>query len=242
MAHCDLWQIEGDEACLTSARLSAHIALSHPEQGLRAIRYRGQAINQGPILQMSAVPPTANGETILEAYVRGHDVIVTYDQIPPRTARPQLYYRYVECPDEAAGCEILISVQTSLLASEPTVQATTTWDAPETEILIGNADVLTPADTAGQRISASTPLILFRPPRVDWSYCEMVFPADFIGGDVINSEQEWCLKYAFFLQGLEKGVIRRGRVRGLFLPRVGDERLARHQFDAFAQSDLPLTT
>jgi hypothetical protein len=42
--------------------------------------------------------------------------------------------------------------------------------------------------------------------------------------------------------GLEKGVILRARVRGVFVPRDRDETLVRAAWQAFVQSEPPLTT
>ena len=50
------------------------------------------------------------------------------------------------------------------------------------------------------------------------------------------------LTHRLFAERLEKGVILRSRIRGLFIPRSHTDELARHEYRRFAASKLPLTT
>ncbi len=90
---------------------------------------------------------------------------------------------------------------------------------------------------------SGTGCLLFRMPDLDLSYVEMVHPADFqydelrrdeSGGDVA------CITHRLFRTNLEKGVILRARVRGIFLKRSADMEIAAQCYAAFAGADPPL--
>ena len=50
------------------------------------------------------------------------------------------------------------------------------------------------------------------------------------------------LSHRLFAERLEKGVILRSRIRGLFVPRDHDTELAQSEYRRFAASEPPLTT
>jgi hypothetical protein len=61
-------------------------------------------------------------DPVAEAYVRQRDLVITYEQRPPRTVRPQTYWRVF--PIDAVhgmALEYVLSLQTDRLASEPRV-------------------------------------------------------------------------------------------------------------------------
>jgi hypothetical protein len=73
----------------------------------------------------------------------------------------------------------------------------------------------------------------------------MVHPADFQHDELLrNSVQQQAayLRHRLFPEPLEKGVILRARVRGVFVPRDGDTQIAAECFDAFAATEPPLST
>ena len=87
--------------------------------------------------------------------------------------------------------------------------------------------------------------LLFRLPDVDLSYVEMVHPADFQhdelspgrpGGGALR------IAHRLFRTSLEKGVILRARVRGVFVNRRDDAEAAAECYAAFAAADPPLGT
>ena len=68
-------------------------------------------------------------------------------------------------------------------------------------------------------------MLVFRLAGSDISYLEMVCEADFHGGELssesgLKSMVHWTSR--LFNERLEKGVMRKGRIWGLFLPRVDD--------------------
>jgi hypothetical protein len=73
------------------------------------------------------------------------------------------------------------------------------------------------------------PLVLYRPADLAVTYVEMCHPHDGIGLE-LDGEQA---RFRLFGHDLEKGVILRGRLRGLIVTRAGDEAAAREAYRAF---------
>jgi hypothetical protein len=71
----------------------------------------------------------------------------------------------------------------------------------------------------------------------------MIHPADFHSDELLpGAGDAVMLRHRLFLSDLEKGVILRARVRGLLLPRQGDQPAAAEAYTEFAASPPPLTT
>jgi hypothetical protein len=194
-------------------------------------------------------------DPVAEAYVRQRDLVITYEQRPPRTVRPQTYWRVF--PIDAVhgmALEYVLSLQTDRLASEPRCQVVSeVLGRPEialapVERLGNSAERWLPVSSQPEAIprvpGQCRPCILFRPNRASWSYLEMLYPGDFTevqvrsAADSDTAQSCWTL----FAEDLEKGVIRRARLRGVFLPRENDEGVAEQLWNDFLQSELPLTT
>ncbi|MFP6648189.1 MAG: hypothetical protein VB817_01935, partial [Pirellulaceae bacterium] len=79
----------------------------------------------------------------------------------------------------------------------------------------------------------------------DFSYLEMLHPADFGGGELLYGKEQpaevsWTCQLLH--DQLEKGVIRRSRLQGWFIPREGDQQQAERLFQRFRDSLCPLGT
>jgi hypothetical protein len=73
------------------------------------------------------------------------------------------------------------------------------------------------------------------------SYAEMVHPSDFVRADVSADNSGVRLKTELFPESLEKGVIRRARMRALFIARSADEAVAAGLWCDFSTAAPPLT-
>jgi hypothetical protein len=83
-------------------------------------------------------------------------------------------------------------------------------------------------------------LIVFRHATLGLSYAEMVHPTDFVMAEADGGQ---CYaRSTLFPERLEKGVIRRGRVCGWFLPTENDLATAVELASQFVDEPLPLTT
>jgi hypothetical protein len=77
------------------------------------------------------------------------------------------------------------------------------------------------------------PVVLYRPAGERWSYAEMSQPHDCVRIVAQAARQRTTVSFGLFGLDLEKGVILRGRIRGLFIPRANDTRHCLRQFARF---------
>src|SRR5262249_50349781 len=68
------------------------------------------------------------------------------------------------------------------------------------------------------------PIVLYRPPRQRWSYAELSSPQNCSRIIIQVGRGGTMASFGLFGMDLEKGVIFRGLVRGVFVPRLGDTR------------------
>lgn len=245
-AHAPTWQLQDADARLTLGALLAHTDAQAPFSGLTvslgAARLR--------LFQLELpLPAAATSYTLSETYVRGQDLVSTYFEEERRRIRAQIYRRAFEWgAARAAAIDLIISVQTSLLDSDPTLKVRSTITAQEvlglTNLEQGTTTGDTPAGGVVVKHEGKGPACwLFRLNAEDFTYVEMVHPADFVSNslqEVAPGEIEHATR--LFRGPLEKGVILRSRLRGVVLPRAGDVAAAIACYQEFAASEPPLTT
>jgi hypothetical protein len=203
----------------------------------------------------------------VDCFARGNDFVATYAETAERPFRTQVYWRLVDNDrfggshraEPIAALELIVSVQTSRLDIDTALAVCTTLGSVEAWRLLDAAeDRLTPdrdpLHGAPAEIATVVPdmkevdhpgCTLLRPIGQGPSYIEMVHPADFR-----QTTFEWTtdsspavrLAHRLFAERLEKGVILRSRIRGLFVPRSHDTELAQTEYRRFAASEPPLTT
>jgi len=234
-----VWKLAGTEARLDFAGLLATVDLTQPELGLAGIHYQGHHLSStallGVELQRRHTPPIA------ESYVRQRDLVVTYAQTPALRFRVQIYWRAASGPVGSPAIDLQVSVQTSLLDSLPRLTAITKFQSVD---LLHQRE-----DHAGGDQPTNYHYELFRPVEREVSYVEMIHPADeasgsiFVGGRGSSPRPEdGSVSHELFASDLEKGVILRARLRGVFLPRERDTELAAEAYRQFLAAPPPLTT
>jgi hypothetical protein len=227
------WKIEGDIARLRIGPLTAQLDLKFPQRGLHHVALRDISVADGPakFLGVNTLPPETP-EQIQDCYIRANDLVVALAETPERNIRPQLYWRAFAFPEEASqafGVDLIISTQTSKLYSDPTLFVESHMS------VVGEQSAMGLASDAGP--------LLFRLNPPAWSFAQAVHPSDFDEAQAtVDAHGRGTVRHRLFAPGLEKGVIRRARVRGLFLPRARDEELAAASYAAFVTQELPLTT
>ncbi len=250
-----MWSLTGSIAQLRAPGLQAQLDLRRPRRGLHAIAVRiaGEwtpvtAISQ--LLQIALAGREGGADSLVDSYVRTVDLVATYAPHAVNDVQSQVYWRGLECPAASAwGVELLLSVQTDLLNSDPSSVITT--DVSAQEIWTTRDDdawercEVGPPAVPGQAVAAPHGAFLFRLAGVPVSYLEMVHPSDLDRAAVsLANEGGSSLKSSMrlFPDAMEKGVIRRGRVRGLFLPRADDLLAATALRREFVAAEPPLTT
>jgi len=252
------WHVDGHLAELRATDLRAAVDLRNPAAGVRVGQFAGDAARQAALLQIPIAGGAARGPDSIEFFVRGGDLVATYGELPATPVRAEIYWRFIAAQAaraQSAGeagqtaSELILSVQTSLLDSDPSLAVGSTLPAMEIWRL-GDAESGRFAECrpVGQREMVFAPksgpaCFLFRS-AAPLSYVEMVHPADFRHSTlhaIDSAAGIWQLQHRLFEQRLEKGVILRSRLRGMFVARDADMAIAASEYRRFGSSEPPLT-
>lgn len=255
------WQIQDHVARLTSERMSAEIDLLNPAGGATVASAGNVALTDVTLFRVGLPATTHSGRegaSPVEFFSRGNDLIAIYSERPDHPFRAQICWRLIashhggESMNElrdVAALELILSIQTSLLDSDPAVEVETQLAARQASQLADTTSARfndVPASTIATSRSPDTGAGCFRFPLAggQLSYIEMIHPADFHRATLASrgaASPALCLAHALFPQRLEKGVILRSRLRGLFAPAdVANSAVAR-SYKEFAASEPPLT-
>ncbi len=228
----DAWQLDDTNATLRCTEFSAQIDLLNPHTGLTKITC-GDAAIDGSVLGIAPGSDAAIAQRdISDAYVRGSDLVVTYAETKERPFSLQVYWRATSPTDDVIVLDTILSLQTDLLESFPGV-------AVETHFPEGKYAEITMDVAQAQRAVVGT---LFRATDVRWSYAEMTHPEDSGESEITHGENDQLhLRRQLGGHFLEKGVIRRLRVRGVFLPQEQDQEVAAKQLAGLITAEPPLT-
>jgi len=138
----------------------------------------------------------------------------------------------------------MLSVQTHLLDSNPCLEVLTTT--------LTNASILTfnseegsfdesGQQTASEPAAAASDCYLVRMAGSDWSYLEMIHPGDHDQTTLSLEGGQRVVRRKLFERRLEKGVILRSRLQGVFIARDRDMQTAVECYRRFAASGPTLT-
>jgi hypothetical protein len=89
--------------------------------------------------------------------------------------------------------------------------------------------------------SVSPGIVLYRPAASQFTYAEFCHPFDGIGLEVKPEDGMHAARFRLFGHDLEKGVILRGRLRGILLPRAVDVAAAQAAYQRFLAEPPNLT-
>ena len=227
-----MWRLESAQGRWHTKPFQFQVDLKRPDLGWTDVEIEGKAFADTPFqIQL----PGAGGEQALtDAYVRQADLVATYSQSPDRSVRPQLVWRVLR-DEPRFGVELLVSVQTSLLDSAPEVL---TRHAMSGELLALTEEGESVCD--GEQTWTTPTAILQRPEGADLSLTILVYPSDFLQLDIKPGDKGWEACFRLLRDSLEKGVIRRARMRGIYVPRENDLDYARQCLQELAVEAPPL--
>lgn len=224
------WEFENGCAHLTSENGSFEVEPTEPLKPARLSTGAGRA----PWNLFALQPLPSHSFSVEESYVRGADLITTFDQGEGDTFAFQINFRRLTGED--FGVELWTSVQTDDLDREPVMKVSCQSPAGEYWDILNHGDVLG-SDVEG---ADSTPAALV-------ARCEqetgvwLVEPSDQRHADLLSSPAEPEQRLELFGHFMEKGVIRRARMRfHLIAGELTDAKLKELYLD-FSQSELPLT-
>ena len=242
------WRLEGARALLTCGPLEAVASCDDRGHDLVVTSWNGKPVSDVAVLG-SAGPKEASGSiAISERYLRGADFVAI--GIPSGKFRiaTQVYWRaMVDQTRLVASVELMLSAQTELLDSVPTWTVTSFLGAAKRFYACGlDRSRFEDISGAAKSIDAGEckeHLLLFRIESLGMSYAQMVHPSDFVSAHAaFFGDKPFGVEATLFPEHLEKGVIRRGRIRGWFMPVENDQEMAVELARAFVNEQLPLTT
>jgi hypothetical protein len=246
----DAWAFQRPIGTLHVGAFAARVDVTRPELGLQQARF-GSASVEGQLLCVAPSGTSAWPARVADAYVRGHDLVATYEPTADWPYAPQIYWRAEPMAQRGgplASLSLQASIQTHLLDTHPQVDVLTALPADELLHVApaGRDGVSAEAVTTGSRVIApisNVSCLLWRLPGGQLSYAEIMPASDFRQLSVQrDSSGAWRSRWELFAEFLEKGVIWRARVQMAWLPRENDAQQAAACCRAIEKRPLPLTT
>jgi len=244
------WQLDGEIAHLKCGPLVGRVELDGLGTRFVVNTWNGELADAFGVLVTAGPGPRPAILEVGERYVRGADYVATYAATRENPIVPHFYWRAkYHAALQAVQIEMVMSVQTDLLDSQPeasinslAMESRLFW----TESLLERRfEELKGSEPTRQieRGSSGEHLFVFRSERLGLSYAQLVHPTDFVAAHVHSKDgKPWLVESTLFTDRLEKGVIRRGRICGWFLPAENDLEVAVELARQFVEEPLPLTT
>lgn len=195
----EVWVLRGAQAQLTCGALRAELDVERPTRGLRELRLAGETL-AGWLMAVDVVDDDATEQPWQPAdvYTRGSDLVATYREPLGQPFSLQVYWRALAPKDrEVAALEAILSIQTREWEAHPFVSLDSAIAVDRSRLENGG--------------------VIFHSQH-DWSYVEATPPGDFTAAVRLStteglSESRWTYGNHF----MERGVIRRLRLRGAFV-------------------------
>jgi len=218
-----MWQLKGTEAHFESNRCRCVVDLSEVDC-IRlthlSVLFHGDDISLEHTWLLGLDTP---GGTLEESYVRGDDLVAGFAENQQWPFRVQVYWRAV-AEEDYFGFETIASVQTSRLDVSP-------------ELWLSTHFIRQPVKRH-QTVQQDDRIALIQLPNTDVTYFEVAHSSNQVATLAVKNG----MSHQLFNGHLEKGVIRRARIRGLFLPSTVADSLIPTLRNQFEQSAPPLTT
>jgi hypothetical protein len=221
------WRLYGTTAQLEAGQVDARLDLHQPSQGLVGLRWNNRALDC-QLLKVgvgsgatSTSAAQASTWQLIDAYIRGCDLVATYREPLGQPFNLQLYWRVLQSQAEPQlAIELIASVQTPLWEAYPWVSVTS---------VLPNATVTSSEDE-----------LIFTTPDGP-SYIELSYPGDFVLSAAASDSRGASPRWQFGPQFMEKGVIRRLRLRGAIASLENAPLSAAQMRAAFLAAHPPLT-
>ena len=144
------WRIDGHHARLESEQFCAEIDMLDPSGGVKVLAAAGEKIDDALLFRIRLPAGNRPAASHVESFTRGDDLIAIHSDRPDNPFRTQIYWRLIRSipaiQKTAAGrsieaLELILSIQTGLLDSDPAVDV-------ETELAAAQVSQLTDAASA----------------------------------------------------------------------------------------------
>ncbi|HEX6963039.1 MAG TPA: hypothetical protein VF175_14315, partial [Lacipirellula sp.] len=192
------WRLQGTTAKVACGPLLAELDVQRPMMGLHKLQLPGKAVN-GWLLGVDVREESSPGEQAwppLDVYTRGSDLVAKYQEPAGQPYHLEIYWRVLEPRKHMSGViEAIVSVQTRQWEAYPHLTVTSALDVVQARLHHGGVNFLS---------------------RHDWSYVEASPPGDFAASLSEPSAQLSRACWSYGKRFMERGVIRRLRLRGAF--------------------------
>lgn len=227
------WKLAGSIATLQAddAIDPPTIDLAQPSTGI--LGWVDPATSVLGLSPLTGPDGAAAGELLLaDAYLRGRDLIAHYEPTEAFPFRTELYWRRPPADAPAEGLTLIVSVETDLLDTRPTLLV---HSSPP-------GDAIKTYDDQGALASPGAAVAAVAT-GAHRAWCETLHPSDRSEATLeldAPANGRVGIRWRLFSRFLEKGVIRRARLAATLLP--ADESAARQRFtESFAAQAPPLT-
>jgi hypothetical protein len=217
------WFLQGSKAQLACGVLRAELDVERPMLGLRHLRLPSEPID-GWLMGVDvreAPHPSDQTWQPADVYTRGRDLVATYREPLGEPFHLQMYWRVCEPKGfESGGLEAIVSILTREWEAYPLISLTSALDVSHAHVYERGVSFLS---------------------RHDWSYVEVSPVGDFEASisRLGSGMSQACWSYG--KRFMERGVIRRLRLRSAFVP-IGNAEDAIERISAeFASEPPPLT-
>jgi hypothetical protein len=246
-----VWILRGNVAEFSCGNLAGKIDASRPSAGLHGIALNGapHAADLLCVYRSDIAAEKSWPLPLAESYIRGNDLVASFQAIDEWPFSPQLYWRAnaLRAVDGVlASASLLVSVQTHLLDTVPQIAVASRVVGGEALLVSasgGRKSMAAPSDSS-QTIPAvgEDCCIVRRFEDVPLSYVEIMQASDFHAVSLRSEGNGAALEWRLFAEFLEKGVIRRARVHGAIVSRENDVETAAACCKTIDGLELPLTT
>lgn len=232
-----MWQFDGRLARWQGTAPEFSIDVQKPELGLQQVRPDRSLppLAQAMPLRVELVRPGTATPIASDSYVRGDDLIASYSTSDSPFGW-QIYWRRAETD---SGLEVVLSLQNRLLSGNPAIRITSCLPSNETWYFDASGQ---PLDAQAVTSGKVRPAIVAIALDNQWAYAEWVHPADVQDIQLLRSATTVTTEWTVFGDDLEKGVIRRARLRGEFLLRESLTTELPTRLHSFLHSPIPLST
>ncbi|MEX0938071.1 MAG: hypothetical protein WDZ59_09440 [Pirellulales bacterium] len=237
------WTLQDTRAQYIAGELRGTVDLTSPRPGLSGLSLRGQSL-PGSILQVAFDPAASDRSARLsDAYIRRSDLVATYTSTEACPFRTQIYWRAVADNAALTALDLIISVQTHLLDTRPVLQASISLPGELLRLREGGDGHFEPVECRSAADDADAPgCFLWRIAGSGLSFAGMIHPADRRSLHIERDGEQTRVRFSLFSCFLEKGVILRARLRGVFLPRESEDVAAVNWYRELVAAKPPLTT
>jgi hypothetical protein len=197
----DPWFLQGSQAKLACGALLAELDVERPTRGLHNLRLSIEKI-EGYLMGVNVAAENADDAEPwrpADVYTRGDDLVATYREPLGQPFTLQIYWRVVAPKNrQSAALESIVSIQTREWEARPHVTLTSAL-----------------AVDSAQREDDG---VIFRSHH-DWAYVEASPPGDFTPSACeSNAPSLHAAAWTYGNHFMERGVIRRLRLRGTIVP------------------------